>query len=78
MFYEQLTLEKAKQLKYGDELYELNVGGIGIHWLWRVTGRVRHCKQHPERIEIPIKHGSRMYGLITNYDYDRLYLKVEA
>ena len=58
-----LTLDEAKDLRYGDSLID-NQGKR-----WKVNGRVQRWVRSPDRIRIPLKHGLYSYDAITDADF---------
>ena len=58
-----LTLEQAKELRYGDYL----VDEYGKRW--KVNGEVKRWKRDPDRIRVPLKHGLYSYDAITDDDF---------
>jgi len=66
-----ITLEQAKNLKHGDILHhETNKNADGTPQRWKVNGKVRRWKREPDRIEVPVKHGLRMYATLFDTDLD--------
>lgn len=58
-----ITLEQARQLKIGTTLYQpsaTNADGSPVRW--RVTGKVKNWKRHPEMILVPIKYGLKLHS----------------
>jgi hypothetical protein len=61
-----MTLEEAKRLKIGDILHHLyHENADGTPERWRVNGKVKTWKRSSKRILVPIKHGLRGYGHLT-------------
>jgi hypothetical protein len=58
-----ITLEEAKQLKYGDIL----VNSDGKRW--KVSGKVVRWVLNPDRIRVPLKHGLYVYGELVSDDF---------
>jgi len=59
-----LTLEKAKQLQYGDMVYMKECyDSKGNNRKWKVNGKVKTWKKDLNRIKVPVKYG------LYNYDY---------
>ena len=54
-----ITLQEAKELKYGDILVDCD----GKRW--KVNGNTRLWKRDDSRVKVPVKHGLRTYGYIT-------------
>ena len=64
-----ITLEQAKQLKHGQILHHTeNKNADGTPQRWRVNGAVKLWKRSPERVKVPVKHGIKTCGYITEYD----------
>ena len=62
-----ITLEQAKQLRYGDTLHHVSLTNKnGTPLRVRVTGEVKTWKRDPDRIRVPLKHGLYDYGELTN------------
>ena len=72
-----ITLEEAKQLKYGDMIYSnhfQNADGSPVRW--RVNGQVKTWKKDPYRIQIPVKHGMYRNGYLCHGTIDnRVYMR---
>jgi hypothetical protein len=65
-----LTLEQAKNLRYGDILCEVTVkGSDGNHRRWKVSGAIQLWKRDANRIRVPLKHGLYAYDAITESDF---------
>jgi hypothetical protein len=63
---EQLTLERAKRLEYGNYVHATNYfNSNGSCQNWKINGKVKLWKTDPNRIEIPIKRGLREFYYIT-------------
>ena len=61
-----ITLEQAKALNPGDILHHsTNRNADSTCQRWKVTGKVKTWKRDPSRIVVPVKHGLRNYGYIT-------------
>jgi hypothetical protein len=58
-----ITLEQAKELKYGDIL----VTDSGKRW--KVNGQVKTWKTDESRIRVPLKHGLYAYDALTTEDF---------
>lgn len=53
-----ITLDQAKQLKYGQVLYHAHHRNAdGTPQRWRVSGKVKIWKRDASRIRVPLKHG---------------------
>jgi len=66
----ELTFERAKQLQYGDVLYHTSYkNSDGTPRRWKVNGAVQLWVKDPSRIRVPLKHGLRGYGAITETDF---------
>lgn len=39
---------------------------------WRRNGRTKTWKTRPGEFRIPVKHGLRSYGYITEYNFDKM------
>ncbi len=73
-----ITLEQAKELKRGDVVHDVEVGG-GHHCIrWKVNGKVKLWKRSPKRIQIPVKHGLHDYGYIYRGYLEFLHLEREC
>jgi hypothetical protein len=60
-----ITLEEAKELKYGDILHD--------RWdkRWKVNGAVKLWKKDASRIYVPLKHGLYAFGALTEMDFHK-------
>ena len=66
-----ITVEQAKELKYGQTLYSNSrVSSDGWPERWRVTSKVKTWKTMPDRVEFSV-----MYGLYCTYVLDEHDLK---
>lgn len=66
-----ITLEQAKQLKVDTILYHLqNKNADDSPQRWKVNGKVKLWKRHPERIQVPMKHGLRQCDYLTENDLE--------
>ena len=74
-----ITLEQAKSLRYGQTLHFTGRypcssttgprGGVREQVTRvRVTGNVQTWKRSPERVRVPVKHGLRDSGAVTEYN----------
>jgi hypothetical protein len=64
-----ITLQQAKNLKYGDILYHaINKNKKGEKQRWRVNGKVKLWKTRPNEIRIPLKHGLYAHDYLTHND----------
>ncbi len=62
-----LSIEQAKQLKYGDELYTMSLkNSDGSPQRWRVNGKPKTWKTRPNDVKVPIKRGLREYAYAAN------------
>ena len=67
-----ITLEQAKNLKYGQIVYHsINKNADGTPQRWKVNGKIKTWKRNPNKIKIPVKHGLNNFDYITE---DDLYL----
>jgi hypothetical protein len=71
-----LTVEKTKILTRGTIIAmnnEKNADGTCVRW--RVNGAIKTWKTMPDKFQIPVKHGLRGFGYVTekNYFYFHLY-----
>lgn len=61
-----LTLEQAKQVKYGQILYSMiHFNKQGQPARWKVNGQVKTWKRDFNRVKIPVKHGLYAYDYVT-------------
>ena len=61
-----ITLEQAKALSPGDILHHsTNRNTDSTCQRWKVNGKVKTWKRDSSRVLIPVKHGLRNYGYIT-------------
>lgn len=70
-----LTIEQAKSLTYRNILcMNDNKNADGTCVRWRVNGAIKTWKTMPGRFQIPVKHGLRDFGYVTekNYMYSHL------
>ena len=66
-----VTLDQAKNLKYGDILHHANHRNAdGTPQRWRVTGKVKTWKKDASRIYVPIKHGMYNYDHLDEHSLD--------
>jgi len=66
-----ITLEQAKQLKYGQVIYHaINKNSDGSPQRWKINGQVKLWKRNPNRIRIPIKHGLYSYDYLTENELE--------
>lgn len=64
-----ITLDQAKNLKSGNILYHtVNKNADGSAQRWKVNGKPKTWKTHPERVSIPVKYGLYVYDHITDLD----------
>lgn len=73
--YRSITLEEAKNLKYGDHIKVLDRHGAVADA--KVNGQVKRWKREPDRISIPCKYGLYEYFTLTNSDYEQIVVEVE-
>ena len=67
-----ITLEQAKNLKYGDTLHHTkNRNADGTPQRWKVNGKPKTWKTRPNMVKVPVKHGLHDYDYLTE---DDLYL----
>ena len=67
-----MTLEQAKNLKYGNILHHtINKNADGTPQRWRVNGKVKLWKRDPGRIQVPLKYGLWDHDYLTE---DNLHL----
>ena len=61
-----ITLEQAKNLKYGQVLHHTEYKNAdGTPQRWRVNGKPKTWKTRPGEVHVPIKCGMYSYGYIT-------------
>ena len=66
-----ITLDQAKNLKYGDILYHvINRNADNTPQRWRVNGKVKTWKTRPDEVRIPLKHGLYSYDYLTHDDLE--------
>jgi len=67
-----ITLEQAKQLKYGDYLYAncLFNADEKTPRKYKINGKPKTWKRDPDRIKVPLKWGLYEYGELTNGTYE--------
>ena len=66
---EELTLQKAKTLQYGDILNPVGYfNADGTPMRFRVIGKVKTWKRDSSRVEIPLKRGMYEFTHITEKD----------
>jgi hypothetical protein len=66
-----ITLEDAKNLKYGQILYHTkNKNADGTPQRWRVSGKAKLWKRSPEKVKVPVKNGLYRNDYITENDLD--------
>lgn len=71
-----ITLEQAKNLKYGDILYHVkNKNSDGTPQRWKVNGKVKTWKRSPERVRVPLKHGLYRYDYLDEHTLDLVNLE---
>ena len=70
-----ITLDQAKDLKHGTILYHtLAKNADGSAQRWRVNGKPKVWKTRPDEVKVPIKHGLRTFGYLTELDLDSVSL----
>jgi len=70
-----MTLEEAKGLKVGMILYStVYMNADGTAQKWKVNGKVKVWRRHPERVNVPIKRGLYTYDYLTHLDLEYLSL----
>jgi hypothetical protein len=70
-----ITLEQAKNLKFGQILYHVhNRNADGTAQRWCVNGKVRTWKRSPEKVYVPLKYGMYGYGRLWEHNLDILCL----
>lgn len=73
-----ITLEQAKELRYGIVLYHAtNRNADGTPQRWRVNGTPRTWATRPGEVRVPIKHGLRTYDYLSQDDLDTVCLSEE-
>jgi len=62
-----ITLEQAKQLNYGQELWHVNLKNADkTPMRFRVSGNVKTWKRDANRIRVPLKRGLYQNGYLSN------------
>jgi len=70
-----MTLEQAKNLKYGQILYHsIHRNADGTPQRWRVNGRVKTWKRDSSKVEVPVKHGLKSFDYVTEKNLELLHL----
>ena len=70
-----ITLEQAKALEYGDELYYSGARNAdGTPQRYRVSGKPKTWKTRPEEVEVPLKWGMYQSTRITERDLHLFFL----
>ena len=70
-----MTLEQAKNLKYGDTLHHtIAKNADGTPQRWKVTGKPKIWKTRPAEVKIPVKRGRDQYGYVTENDLNSVEL----
>ena len=68
---EKLTLEKAKNLKFGDILNPVGYfNADGTPQRFKVIGKVKTWKTMPNRVEVPLKRGMYEFLHVTESDLE--------
>lgn len=64
-----ITLQEAKELKYGDVLYHVrNRNSDKSPQRWKVNGKPKVWKTRPWAVEVPMKYGLRTFDKLTERD----------
>jgi hypothetical protein len=75
----KMTLNEAKRLRHGQEIYEKGAyGSDGRAIRWRVSGKVQTWQRSPGRVRVPIKHGLYSHGEITERNLGNVTIKEPA
>lgn len=70
-----ITIEQAKQLKYGTEIhYKLKNADGKTCMRFRVNGKIQLWKKQPNKYSVPIKHGLWKYGYLTQLNCNDFHL----
>jgi len=73
-----ITIEQAKQLKYRQIIFHcVNRNKDGTPQRWRINGSIKLWKRSPNKIEIPLKCGLRVYDHLTEKTLDLMCLTSE-
>lgn len=73
-----LTLEEAKALRTGTTIYMINhTNRDGSPVRWKVNGAVKTWKTKPDLVQVPLKHGLRDYGYLTQDNLGEFSLTAE-
>ena len=74
-----MTLEQAKRLQHRDILHhDVNKNVDGTCQRWRVNGKVKTWKRHPDRVQVPLKYGMWGYDYLTEGRLDCMHLESEC
>ena len=74
-----MTLEQAKNLKYGDIVHHNTSKNVdGTCQRWKVNGKIKTWKRSPERVKIPVKHGLYTCDYITEQYLNDVHLESEC
>jgi hypothetical protein len=66
-----ITLEQAKNLRYGQIIYyKHHKNSDGSLQKWKVNGKVKTWKKDESKVKVPLKHGLRSYGYVTESNLD--------
>ena len=64
-----ITLEQAKNLKWGDELLHVEWKNADKSAMrFKVNGQVKTWKRNPNKIRVPLKYGLYEFGYLVNED----------
>jgi hypothetical protein len=73
-----MTLEDAKNLRVGQTIHMINhQNADGTPVRWRVNGAVKTWKTKPDLVQVPLKHGLRDYGYLTQDNLGEFSLTAE-
>jgi len=71
-----MTYEEATSLSRGEFIYlPGDMTSTGTTQKWRVNGAYKTWKTKPGVFMLPIKHGLRNFGHLTNENYQNFQLK---
>jgi hypothetical protein len=72
----KLTLREAKNLEYGDMLYEIGqYNADGTLRRWRVIGKPKVWKRSPKKVQVSLKHGLYSFTKIDEFNLHFMSLK---
>jgi hypothetical protein len=61
-----ITLQEAKDLKYGDVLYHVSrINADGSPQRWKVNGKPKVWKTRPKEVKVPVKYGFWTFDYLT-------------